>query len=137
MLTRRNILTSPSLKQMIKSGERLQLGRIRWCPLRWMLLAGTCMGELWSQDISRYVNSTAPEAVIEVHPNRRASYRIPRTIYGTFLEHIGQSVFGGISAQLLDNPSLEAYPASPENINRQFPAVAFRQSTQSNLPPPW
>jgi alpha-N-arabinofuranosidase len=83
------------------------------------------------------VNSGGAEAVITVFPSQHEPYRIPRSIYGTFIEHIGQSVFGGVSAQLLDNPSLEPYPASPENINRHFSAAAFRQSTRFNLPLPW
>src|SRR5947209_19521245 len=85
-----------------------------------LLLAGACAGSLFPQALSRYVKSSEAEAVIDVFPAERAAYRIPRTIYGTFLEHIGQSVFGGVSAQLLDNPSLEPYPASPEYIHHQF-----------------
>src|SRR5438552_4824498 len=104
--------------------------------------AGCCWPEhqpraLSQQSLSRYVNSTDAEAVITVFPAERAAYRIPRPIYGTFLEHIGESVFGGVSAQLLDNPSLEPYPATPEVINQRFSAAAFRESTQFNLPLPW
>jgi alpha-N-arabinofuranosidase len=100
-----------------------------------LLLVGA--GNLFPQALSRYVKSAEAEAVIDVFPAERAGYKIPRTIYGTFLEHIGQSVFGGVSAQLLDNPSLEPYPASPEYINKQFSSGAFRQSTRFNLPLPW
>src|SRR5713101_6935934 len=104
---------------------------------RWLLLAGASAASLVPQTLSRYVNSADAEAVITVLPGQRAAYRIPRTIYGTFLEHIGESVFGGVSAQLLDNPSLEPYPATPEIINQRFSAAAFRQSTRFNLPLPW
>ncbi len=92
---------------------------------------------LLAGSLTRYVNSGDAEAAISVHPWERAPYRIPRTIYGTFLEHIGESIFGGVSAQLLDNPSLEPYPATPEIINQRFSAAAFRQSTRFNLPLPW
>jgi len=95
------------------------------------------VGTLFSENLTRYVNSTESEAIITLFPGQRALYRIPRSIYGTFLEHTGQSVFGGVSAQLLDNPSLEPYPASPENINKHFSAAVFRQSTRFNLPLPW
>jgi hypothetical protein len=101
---------------------------------RWLLLAVASAALVAPQSLSRYVNSTDTEAVITVLPAERATYRIPRTIYGTFLEHIGASVFGGVSAQLLDNPSLETYPATPEIINQRFSAAAFRQSTRLNLP---
>ena len=103
----------------------------------WLLFSGASIGSLLSQSLTRYVNSEEADAVITVLPGQKARYRIPRTIYGTFLEHIGQSVFGGVSAQLLDNPSLEPYPASPENINKHFSAALFRQSTRFNLPLPW
>lgn len=96
-----------------------------------------CVGGISSQPLSRYVNSSEPEAVITVFPNQRAAYRIPRTIYGTFLENIGNSVFGGVSAQLLDNPSLEPYPATPDIINQRFSAPVFRLATRFGLPLPW
>jgi alpha-L-arabinofuranosidase len=102
-----------------------------------LLFVAASVGSLFSQCLTRYVNSAEGEAVITVLPEQRALYRIPRTIFGTFLEHIGQSVFGGVSAQLLDNPSLEPYPASPETINARFSAAVFRQSTRFNLPLPW
>ncbi len=115
-----------------------------WCshylttPIVWCLLfVEASVGTLFSENLTRYVNSTESEAIITLFPGQRAPYRIPRSIYGTFLEHIGQSVFGGVSAQLLDNPSLEPYPASPENINKHFSAAVFRQSTRFNLPLPW
>ena len=103
----------------------------------WLLFVEAFAGTLFSQNLTRYVNSMESEAIIIVSPGQRAPYRIPRTIYGTFLEHIGQSVFRGVSAQLLDNPSLEPYPASPETINKHFSAAVFRQSTRFNLPLPW
>ncbi|HZU27258.1 MAG TPA: alpha-L-arabinofuranosidase C-terminal domain-containing protein [Bryobacteraceae bacterium] len=74
---------------------------------------------------------------IRVNLDRPQVLRIPRTIYGTFLEHIGRSIFGGLSAQLLDNPSLEHYPARPAVVDRQFSGAAFRESTSLNLPLPW
>src|SRR5690242_9440947 len=103
----------------------------------WLLSARAPVEALLLQSLTRYVNSGEAEAAITVNPAERASFRIPRTIYGTFLEHIGDSVFGGVSAQLLDNPSVEPYPATPEIINQRFSAAAFRQSTRFNLPLPW
>ena len=103
----------------------------------WPLCAGLSAGILCSQSLGRYVNSGDARAVITVNAGERGTYRIPRTIYGTFLEHIGESVTGGVSAQLLDNPSLEPYPATPEVINHRFSGASFRQSTRFNLPLPW
>jgi alpha-N-arabinofuranosidase len=89
------------------------------------------------QAISRYVRSQAPEARIEVDAGEPASFRIPRTVYGTFLEDIGHSVFGGVSAQLLDNPSLETYHAALRVLRERFPSQDFDRSTWIGLPLPW
>ncbi len=44
------------------------------------------------------------EALIEVDAGK-ILHAIPRTIYGTFLEPIGNSTYGGLWAQILVNPS--------------------------------
>lgn len=105
--------------------------------LRWLSLAGLSAGIAFSQTISQYVESTDQAASISVRVDHPASFHIPRTIYGTFLEHIGQSVFGGVSAELLDNPSLEIYPANPQIISSEFSAHIFQESTRLNVPLPW
>ncbi|HSU61828.1 MAG TPA: alpha-L-arabinofuranosidase C-terminal domain-containing protein [Bryobacteraceae bacterium] len=102
-----------------------------------LVLTGLSAGLLLSATSGRNLNSTEGTASITVLAGHRASFRIPRTIFGTFLEPIGSSVFGGVSAQLLDNSSLEAYPATPENIEKQFSGAAFRESTRLNVPLPW
>jgi len=89
------------------------------------------------QSISTYVRTQAPEARIEVDAGQPASFRIPRTIYGTFLEDIGHSVFGGVSAELLDNPSLETYHAALRVLRERFPSKDFDRSTWMGLPLPW
>ncbi|PYU92508.1 MAG: hypothetical protein DMG25_11925 [Acidobacteria bacterium] len=89
------------------------------------------------QSISTYVRTQAPEARIGVDAGQRASFRIPRTVYGTFLEDIGHSVFGGVSAELLDNPSLETYHAALRVLRERFPSKEFDRSTWMGLPLPW
>jgi alpha-N-arabinofuranosidase len=42
-----------------------------------------------------------------VDATKRASYKIPRSIYGAFLEPIGNSIYSGLWAELLENPSFE------------------------------
>ena len=49
----------------------------------------------------------APETTIEIDATKTASYTIPRTIFGTFLEPIGNSIYNGLWAELLQNPSFE------------------------------
>jgi alpha-N-arabinofuranosidase len=111
---------------------------IRHCSFA--LVAGFfMMGAILSpgQTVSQYTKSDSAEARIEVVASQPASFKIPRTIYGTFLENIGFSMYGGLSAQLLDNPSLETYYASLEFLERRFLTPPFRRSTHMGLPLPW
>src|SRR5205807_6554932 len=77
------------------------------------------------QSLSTYTRTQGPEARIEVNAGERAAFRVPRAIYGTFLEDIGHSVFGGVSAELLDNPSLETYHAALRVLRERFPSRDF------------
>jgi alpha-N-arabinofuranosidase len=78
------------------------------------------------------------DAVIEIDAAKTASYQIPRTIYGTFLEPIGKSIYGGLWAQVLENPSFEENLWSFENLRRMVerePALA--RASGMGLPLPW
>ena len=44
---------------------------------------------------------------IQVDAAKPAGYSIPRTIFGSFLEPIGNSTYNGLWAEILVNPSLE------------------------------
>lgn len=92
---------------------------------------------LKAQTVSTYIRTNSATAHIEVDVSKPASFQVPRTIYGTFLENIGHSIFGGVSAELLDNPSLETYDASLQTLEERFPGKEFRYSTKIGLPLPW
>jgi len=91
----------------------------------------------WCQSPSTYVRTQAAEARIDIFAARHGSYKIPRTVYGTFLEDIGHSVFGGVSAEIVDNPSFEAYDASLETLRQRFSSPDFEGPTRMGLPLPW
>ena len=95
------------------------------------------IGQASAQTVSQYVKSSSGETRIEVMANQPASFKIPRTVYGTFLENIGFSMYGGLSAQLLDNPSLETYYASLGYLEGKFLTPPFRRSTNMGLHLPW
>ncbi|MBI3667720.1 MAG: hypothetical protein HY236_16070, partial [Acidobacteria bacterium] len=87
---------------------------------------------------SKFVRAERGQATIEINTAKTASYEIPRTIYGTFLEAIGRSVYGGLWAQILENPSFEENLWSGENLRQmlgQEPALA--RSSGMGLPLPW
>lgn len=79
-----------------------------------------------------------PNATIEIHADVTAGPEIPRTIFGTFLEPIGNSTYNGLWAELLQNPSFEAglWSAQHEaSMLRETPEL--RRASQLALPLPW
>ena len=77
------------------------------------------------------------EALIEVDA-AKTLHAIPRTIYGTFLEPIGNSTYGGLWAQILVNPSFEDNLWSAGRIRQmltQRPELV--EASNVGLPLPW
>jgi len=77
------------------------------------------------------------EATIEIDA-AKVQHAIPRTIYGTFLEPIGHSTYGGLWAQVLENPSFEENLWSAGRIRQMLaerPELA--DSSAMGLPLPW
>lgn len=77
-------------------------------------------------------------ATIHVDAARSAGPEIPRTIFGTFLEPIGNSTYNGLWAEMLQNPSLEMGLWDARHITemlKQDPALA--RASELDLPLPW
>jgi len=77
-------------------------------------------------------------ATIDIDASKAASQPIPRTIFGTFLEPIGNSTYNGLWAELLENPSFEAGLWSPEktaDMLRERPEL--HRSSGVAIPLPW
>lgn len=47
------------------------------------------------------------QTTIRVNVSKPLAFKIPRTIFGSFLEPIGNSTYGGLVAEILQNPSFE------------------------------
>lgn len=76
-------------------------------------------------------------SVIDIDATK-IEHAIPRTIYGTFLEPIGHSTYGGLWAQVLENPSFEDSLWSAGRIRQmlaQRPELV--ESSNIGLPLPW
>ncbi len=82
---------------------------------------------------------SAPATVrIRVDAGKRASFQIPRTVFGSFLEPIGNSTYNGLWAEILQNPSFEENLWSASNVARMVqeePSLA--RASQLGLPLPW
>ena len=77
-------------------------------------------------------------ATIRVDAAKSAGTPIPRTIFGSFLEPIGNSTYNGLWAGLLENPSLEAGmwdAPHVEQMLKQNPDL--NRASQLGLPLPW
>ncbi len=82
--------------------------------------------------------SAAGEAIVTAEAGQRAGYRIPRTVFGTFLEPIGNSTYNGLWAEILKNPSLEENLWSAGQIERMIEEEpALRRASELSLPLPW
>jgi alpha-N-arabinofuranosidase len=80
----------------------------------------------------------AQDAEIHVNAGRKLDFEIPRSIYGTFLEPIGDSIYGGLWAQILANPSLEGGLWSLTRIRDMAEAnPALYRASDLDLPLPW
>ncbi|MBV8437039.1 MAG: hypothetical protein JOY95_05950, partial [Silvibacterium sp.] len=79
-----------------------------------------------------------PDLHITVHADRPAASEIPSSIFGSFLEPIGRSTYGGLWAELVENGSLEdgLWSASEvERMVREQPELL--RGSQLGLPLPW
>lgn len=75
---------------------------------------------------------------IEIRADSPAKVSIPRTIFGSFLEPIGNSTYNGLWAEVLQNPSLEENLWSVKNIERMTnEEPSLRKASQLGLPLPW
>lgn len=77
-------------------------------------------------------------ATIQIDASQPAGSAIPRTIFGSFLEPIGNSTYNGLWAEILQNPSLESGMWSAGNVGRMLhedPELA--RASSLGLPLPW
>jgi alpha-L-arabinofuranosidase len=85
------------------------------------------------------VTEAAPAtATIRIDASKTASYRIPHTIYGSFLEPIGNSTYNGLWAGILQNSSLEENLWDTDHVAgmvREEPSLSAASSL--GLPLPW
>src|SRR5262245_51828123 len=80
----------------------------------------------------------ATDTLIEIDAAHPAAYRIPRTIYGSFLEPIGHSIYPGLWAQILENPCFEDSLWSTRNLEHMVKETpALTQALALGLPLPW
>ncbi|HSU19127.1 MAG TPA: alpha-L-arabinofuranosidase C-terminal domain-containing protein [Acidobacteriaceae bacterium] len=78
-------------------------------------------------------------SVVTVHVANAGTEQIPDTIFGSFLEPIGNSINNGISAEILVNRSLESglwNHTNLEDMFREQPEL-IASSNETGIPLPW
>jgi alpha-N-arabinofuranosidase len=97
-----------------------------------MLTAFPCCAQI------TIVTPIPARATIAVDAGKTAGGPIPRTIFGSFLEPIGNSTYNGLWAELLVNPSLEENLWSAKNLESLVhERPELDRSSSLGLPLPW
>ena len=94
------------------------------CALSVLLFLATCLRAEFTATVS--IDASHPHA------------QLPQTIFGTFLEPIGHSIYGGLWAEILENPSFEENLWSAEAIRDMIAADPdLLRASSLGLPLPW
>ncbi len=85
------------------------------------------------------VQQPIPSTVtIKVDASQSVGSQIPRSIFGSFLEPIGNSTYNGLWAEILQNPSLESGLWSAGNVSRMLrEEPSLMRASELGLPLPW
>lgn len=77
-------------------------------------------------------------AIIQVDATKTASYTVPRSIFGTFLEPIGNSTYNGLWAEILQNPSFEDNLWDVKHVAEMVKDdPELNRASEMALPLPW
>ena len=95
-----------------------------------------CVAPLYGQ--VTIVKPIPQMGTIDVNAAQIGNQQIPRTIFGTFLEPLGNSTYNGLWAELLQNPSFESGLWSPNRVADMLRgSPELQQSGRLALPLPW
>jgi len=87
---------------------------------------------------SALASAQAPVETILIDATKIGRHTVPRTIFGTFLEPIGNSTYNGLWAEILQNPSFEDNLWDVKHIAdmvRDEPGL--NRASEMSLPLPW
>jgi alpha-N-arabinofuranosidase len=122
-------------------GARVELPR-RSASRSWIPLAvGAFLMGSWAPRVQAQMTESSANApgVIQLQVKVPAQERIlPPTLFGSFLEPIGHSTYGGLWANVVQNPSFENGLWSAGNVEGMLEADPdLRHASQLALPLPW
>lgn len=96
-----------------------------------LLIAPMLTTPIWS-------SAQRAELTINIDATKPTSYKVPRSVFGAFLEPIGNSIYNGLWAEMLENPSFEDNLWSAPNIAKTLEErPELERSSDLALPLPW
>src|ERR1700761_5202870 len=104
----------------------------RWC-------VGALLGVAFTGAQAQITPAHAGPSTATVHISSTGTQKVPDTIFGGFLEPIGNSINNGIAAEILVNRSLEAglwNHTNRENMFREQPEL-IESTNETGIPMPW
>ena len=106
-------------------------------PLTLLCFAVSATPLVWSQmSESSSVPQDKPIVIRVSRPDTQQD--IAPTLFGSFLEPIGHSTYGGLWANVVENPSFEEGLWSAENLEALWNSNAeLREASSLGLPTPW
>ena len=106
--------------------------------LRASLVAFCAAPALLFGEVTAHPSEQSGPVHIRVHADEHANYTVPRTIFGSFLEPIGNSTYNGLWAETLQNPSFEENLWSARAIAQMVKEEPqLEKASQLGLPLPW
>ncbi len=72
-------------------------------------LSGLNAGMLRAEGLFTFERSTGSNAKVDIYAGKRAEKPVSRYLYGKFAEHLGRNIYGGMWAQILNNPGFEGW----------------------------
>jgi alpha-L-arabinofuranosidase len=117
----------------------VKVSRERWV-LKFCSLGVSIAVLIATAEVSAQITPSRPmPATVTVHVGAEGTERVPDTIFGSFLEPIGNSVNGGVAAEVLVNGSLESGlwdHTNLENMFREQPELVD-STNETGIPLPW
>jgi len=114
-----------------------RVGSAKSAIVRTRAVAISCM--LASCAMAQITQSKPNPHEVVVHVSDKGAHVIPETLFGSFLEPIGNSINNGVSAEILVNRSLEDglwNHVNLENMYREQPEL-IGASNETGIPLPW